>query len=61
MNELFNLPVREQIARMRYLEEKQIDQIDKLEDTMKEQIGALIPAGAGASAFKGGEQNENVA
>jgi V/A-type H+-transporting ATPase subunit A len=64
MNELFNLPVREQIARMRYLEEKQIDQIDKLEDTIKEQIGAIIPAGAasaGVNAFKGGEQNENVA
>ena len=37
MNELFNLPVREQIARMRYLEEAQIGQIDKLEDTIKEQ------------------------
>ncbi|MDR2174354.1 MAG: V-type ATP synthase subunit A [Synergistaceae bacterium] len=64
MSELFNLPVREQIARMRYLEEKQIDQIDKLENTIKEQIGALVPTGAasaGVTAFKGGEQNENVA
>ena len=45
MNELFNLPVREQIARMRYLEEKQIDQIDKLEDSIKEQINGIVPVG----------------
>ena len=45
MNKLFNLPVREQIARMRYLEEKDIAQIDKLEDTIKEQIQAIIPVG----------------
>lgn len=45
MNELFNLPVREQLARMRYLEEKQIDQIDQLANTMKEQINGLIPVG----------------
>jgi V/A-type H+-transporting ATPase subunit A len=49
MNELFNLPVREQIARMRYLEEKQISEIDKLEDTIKEQTNGLVPVG--------GEQN----
>jgi V/A-type H+-transporting ATPase subunit A len=54
MNELFNLPVREQIARMRYLEEKQIGQIDKLEDTIKEEINRLVPD---VAAFKGGEQN----
>ena len=45
MNELFNLPVREQIARMRYLEESQISQIDKLEDTMKQQINGIVPVG----------------
>ena len=45
MNELFNLPVREQITRMRYLEESAIDQITKLEDTIKEQINGLIPVG----------------
>ena len=45
MNELFNLPVREQIARMRYLEEAQIGQIDKLEDTIKEQINGIVPVG----------------
>lgn len=45
MNKLFNLPVREQIARMRYLEEKDIGQIDKLDDTIKEQINAIVPVG----------------
>ena len=45
MNELFNLPLREQIARMRYLEEAQIGQIDKLEDTIKEQINGIVPVG----------------
>ncbi len=45
MNELFDLPVREQIARMRYLEESQISQIDKLEDTMKQQINGIVPVG----------------
>ena len=45
MNELFNLPVREQIARMRYLEEAQIGQIDKIEDTIKEQINGIVPVG----------------
>ena len=50
MNQLFNLPVREQIARMRYLEESQIGQIDKLEDTMKEQINGIIPVGGEGNA-----------
>ena len=45
MNELFNLPVREQIARMRYLEEAQIGQLDKIEDTIKEQINGIVPVG----------------
>ncbi|MBR0150047.1 MAG: V-type ATP synthase subunit A [Synergistaceae bacterium] len=50
MNKLFNLPVREQIARMRYLEEKDIGQIDKLEDTIKEQINGIIPVGGDTNA-----------
>ncbi len=45
MNELFSLSVREQIARMRYLEEENIKQIDKLEDTIKQQINGIIPVG----------------
>ena len=50
MNKLFNLPVREQIARMRYLEEKDIGQIDKLDDTIKEQINGIIPVGGDGNA-----------
>ncbi|MBQ9897146.1 MAG: V-type ATP synthase subunit A, partial [Synergistaceae bacterium] len=50
MNALFNLPVREQIARMRYLEEAQIGQIDKLEDVIKEQINGIIPVGGEGNA-----------
>ena len=50
MNKLFNLPVREQIARMRYLEEKDIAQIDKLDDVIKEQVNALIPVGGDSHA-----------
>ncbi|MBR4196500.1 MAG: V-type ATP synthase subunit A [Synergistaceae bacterium] len=50
MNKLFNLPVREQIARMRYLEEKDIGQIDKLDDTIKEQINGIIPVGGDNNA-----------
>ena len=50
MAKLFNLPVREQIARMRYLEESQIDQIDKLDDVIKEQINAIIPVGGDNNA-----------
>jgi V/A-type H+-transporting ATPase subunit A len=57
MNDLFNLKVREQIARMRYLEEKQIDDINKLENVIKEQISAIVPD----VSTEGGEQNENVA
>ena len=30
---------------MRYLEEKDIGQIDKLDDTIKEQINGIIPVG----------------
>ncbi|GHS89358.1 V-type ATP synthase alpha chain [Synergistales bacterium] len=57
MNDLFNLKVREQIARMRYLEEKQINDINKLENVIKEQISAIVPD----VSAEGGEQNENVA
>lgn len=45
MNKLFNLPVREAIARMRYLEEKQIAQIDKLEEQIKKEINELFTVG----------------
>ncbi len=45
MDEVFNLPVREQIARMRYVDEKEISQLDSLDATMKSEINALIPVG----------------
>lgn len=45
MNEVFGLPVREKIARMRYLEEKNIDQIDMLEEQIKEEIDNLMQVG----------------
>lgn len=45
MNEVFNLPVRESIARMRYLEEKDIGRIDELEETIRKEINSVIPVG----------------
>ncbi len=50
MNEVFNLPVREAIARMRYLEEKEISKIDDLEDRMKQEINGVIPVGGESDA-----------
>ncbi len=50
MNKVFNLPVREQIARMRYVDEKEIEQLDALEDQMKKEINALIPVGGDSDA-----------
>ncbi|MBN1333119.1 MAG: V-type ATP synthase subunit A [Synergistales bacterium] len=45
MNEIFGLPVRDKIARMRYLEEKDIENIDLLEEEIKEQIDNLMQVG----------------
>ncbi len=45
MNEVFNLTVREKIARMRYSDEKDIDQIDLIEDEIKSEIGSTMPVG----------------
>ena len=50
MNKLFNLPVRETIARMRYLEEKKISEIDKIEDQMKKEINELLTVGGESNA-----------
>ncbi|MDD2207433.1 MAG: V-type ATP synthase subunit A [Aminobacterium sp.] len=50
MDEVFNLPVREQIARMRYVDEKEISQLDSLDATMKSEINALIPVGGDSDA-----------
>jgi V/A-type H+-transporting ATPase subunit A len=50
MSEVFNLPVREKIARMRYIDEKEISQLDNLDGDMKAEINALIPVGGDSDA-----------
>ena len=50
MNDVFNLPVRESIARMRYLEEKEISKIDELDDTLRAEINGVIPVGGESDA-----------
>jgi len=45
MNEIFNLPVRESIARMRYLEEKDIAKIDEVESQVKKEVAGVTPVG----------------
>jgi len=45
MNKLFNLQIREKIARMRYFEEKGIDQIDQIVDEAKSEIHDIMPVG----------------
>ena len=49
MNKLFNLPVREKIARMGLVGENELEKLDALEDEMKAQIGELVTAGGGRS------------
>jgi V/A-type H+-transporting ATPase subunit A len=48
MNELFNLPVREKIARMGLVSEDSLQKIDDLENVMKEEIAKLVPTGGEA-------------
>ncbi len=50
MNEVFNLPVRDVIARMRYLEEKDIGKIDDLEEQIKKEVGGVTPVGGESDA-----------
>lgn len=50
MNEVFNLPVREAIARMRYLEEKEIGRIDELEDRIRLEVNGVVPVGGESDA-----------
>ena len=45
MNEIFNLPVRESIARMRYLEEKDIAKVDEVESQVKKEVAGVTPVG----------------
>lgn len=45
MTDVFNLAVREKIARMRYFDEKNIDDIDSIEEEIKSEIGRIMPVG----------------
>ena len=45
MNKLFNLPVREKIARMGLVSEKELEKIDALEVEMRDEIAQLLAAG----------------
>ena len=45
IQDIFSLPVREQIARMRYVDEDDLDKIDALLPQMKKEIKELLPEG----------------
>ncbi|HRV70529.1 MAG TPA: V-type ATP synthase subunit A [Thermovirgaceae bacterium] len=45
IQDLFSLPVREGIAKMRYVDEKELDKIDELLPEMKKQVEELSPEG----------------
>ncbi|MDR0764460.1 MAG: V-type ATP synthase subunit A [Synergistaceae bacterium] len=45
LREVINLPVREEIARMRYTEETKLDALDATEERIKEDLGRLAASG----------------
>lgn len=45
IQEVFSLPVRDQIARMRYVDEKELQKIDDLLPQMKKEVEKLLPEG----------------
>ncbi|HHU69318.1 MAG TPA: V-type ATP synthase subunit A, partial [Thermoanaerobacterales bacterium] len=47
---IIDLPVREQIARAKYIPEEQIDEISTIEKVIKEQLEALVAEGGTISA-----------
>ena len=47
---IIDLPVREQIARAKYIPEEQIDEISAIEKVIKEQLEALVAEGGTISA-----------
>jgi len=53
LRSVLELPVRDEIARMRYVEEAEIEKLDILEATIKSELGKLNAAG--------GEADDNVA
>lgn len=45
LSELLNLPVRDQIARARYIEESRMDELDRISETIREQVAKIAVAG----------------
>ncbi|MDR3354962.1 MAG: V-type ATP synthase subunit A [Synergistaceae bacterium] len=45
LRDLINMPIREDIARMRYVEESGLEKLDVLEDRIKEELSKLSAAG----------------
>jgi len=45
LKDVLELPIREEIARMRYLDEKEISKLDELEDRIKQVLGQLSASG----------------
>jgi len=45
LKQILDLPVRDQIARMRYVDEKDLASIDALGETIKKEIGTVMPDG----------------
>jgi V/A-type H+-transporting ATPase subunit A len=45
LRDLINMPIREDIARMRYVEESGLAKLDELEDRIKEELSRLSAAG----------------
>ena len=47
LNDLLNLPVREQIGRSKYIEEQHIDRFEEIQRNIKKEINALVNRGDG--------------
>ncbi len=45
LKQILDLPVRDQIARMRYVDEKDLASIDAIGETIKKEIGTVMPDG----------------
>ena len=50
LKDVIELPIREEIARMRYIDEKELAQLDGLEDTIKTVLGNLATTGGDEDA-----------
>ena len=47
LHSVIDLPIREEIARMRYTEENELSKLDALETAIKTELGKLSAAGGG--------------